>query len=150
LLVAGLNAEYYSFAGENEVPANILETGVDQARVETQLNYFNNFELNEALGLNKFYAKYIGYIKAPVTGSLVLSVKQDDGVIITFDGVVVINAPFYNNLIAIETTVNVVAGRYYPIDIRYWDNGGGTALQLSWRYANVGTTVVPANAFWRV
>ena len=94
---------------------------------------------------NNVRLNFTGFIKAPITGTVQFRVQSDDGTILLINGAKVVDiwwvhGPMYAESPAIAMTM----GQYYPIDLRYYQAGGGGVLRLHWRYGGSGYSPVPA------
>ena len=91
----------------------------------------------------------VGYITWPGTGNQTITFydRSDDGFRLKINNTVVINnwveqgPSNFNGSGAITLT----GGQVYPIDVWYYENGGGAAMQLDWNYG--GVQVVPGSYF---
>lgn len=97
--------------------------------------------------------KYWGQIYVPGTGSQTLTFynSSDDGFWMKIDNQVVINdwqeqGPNYYNG---SGSITLTGGQYYPIEVWYYENGGGAAAQLYWN--QTGTiALVPTTSYFLV
>lgn len=94
--------------------------------------------------------KYWGFIFVPGTGSQTLTFynSSDDGFYMRVNNQVVINdwaeqgPTFYNG----SGSITLTGGQYYPIEVWYYENGGGAASQLYWN--QTGTiALVPTTSY---
>lgn len=89
-----------------------------------------------------------GYLTAPGTGNQTFTFynRSDDGFVMKINNTTVINnwaeqgPANYNSSGAITLT----GGEQYPIDVWYYENGGGAVMQLNWNYNSL--QIVPAFA----
>lgn len=96
-----------------------------------------------------FVVRYVGHITAPTTGPISFIPLADDGIKLYIDGVLVVD-DWYDKGGGGSTSAPIVfeAGESKPIELYYYENGGGAWLHLYW---NLGEDwqIVPASAFTR-
>jgi hypothetical protein len=71
--------------------------------------------------------------------------EADDGARLMLDGNAVSEGLIAGQPNTLEATVELTAGDH-PIQIDYFQQGGGTALRLFWRYGNEPLSPVPPTA----
>jgi len=91
-----------------------------------------------------FSVRWTGSITPEFSEPYTIYMSSDDGVRVKLNGVTVINnftdhAPIQNTY----TTGVLSAGTAYPIQIDYYENGGGTLAKLSWSSASQPKQIVP-------
>lgn len=101
-------------------------------------------------------SKFWGYLKAPESGTFRLGLISDDG----STGKITVNGVSYKFSDSFKVqgstwnstgtnSVNLVAGKYYPISLEYFNWGGGSRFQLYYSKSNFSSTKtngVPNNA----
>lgn len=96
-----------------------------------------------------FVVRYIGHITAPTTGPISFIPLADDGIKLYIDGVLIVD-DWYDKGGGGSTSAPIVfeAGESKPIELYYYENGGGAWLHLYW---NLGEEwqIVPSSAFTR-
>lgn len=70
-----------------------------------------------------------GYLYAPITGTYKFMLSADDQAWLTFNGVLLITAPYNGHKIA---SIDLVGGRWYPIQITYQNRSGSNWLSFWW------------------
>ncbi len=124
----GLLAQYYSQIDESELAQTVVDTVIDNI-------WSGTGPINTVLeGQNdNFSVVWSGYIEAPVTGTYTIFGTTDDGMQILIGGVAVVDAFFFQAPTEHSGTIDLVAGRRYPIKIRYFEGGGLTEAHVSWQ-----------------
>ena len=79
-----------------------------------------------------FSAKFTGFLNVTQPGDYRLMIQADDGARLTLDGQVIGEGMNPNQANNFETAVQLSAGRH-PIQIDYFQAGGGSALILKWQ-----------------
>lgn len=96
-----------------------------------------------------FVVRYVGHITAPATGPISFIPLADDGIKLYIDGVLVVD-DWYDKGGGGSTSPEIIfeAGESKPIELYFYENGGGAWLHLYW---NLGEEwqIVPASAFTR-
>lgn len=92
-----------------------------------------------------FSAKFIGYLRVPTAGSYRFLVHADDGARLTLDGNVVGEGLQPNQINDFEATLDLTAGDH-PIEIDYFQAGGGSGLVLKWQPPGSPLSLVPSEA----
>lgn len=93
-----------------------------------------------------FTSYYIGYIKAPYTGSVTFRNSSDDGFYLNIQGQNVISwstegaATTYNS----SGSINMVANEIYRIEVWHHEYTGGAVARLYWDWSGQATTIVPS------
>lgn len=93
----------------------------------------------------EFSARYTGTLRVTQSGSYLFSVKADDGARLILDGNVLAEGLTAGQPNEFETNVELQAGDH-PIEIDYFQQGGGTGLRLFWSYNGEPLTPVPPAA----
>jgi uncharacterized repeat protein (TIGR02543 family) len=98
--------------------------------------------------LSNYTAMITGYLLAPSTGNFVFKTRSDDGFIMNLNGTSVISnwvdqgataAPNFN---ATSSSISLVEGNIYPIQIFFHQTGGGAEAHLFWNYGS-GDQIIP-------
>ena len=99
------------------------------------------------VGNTNWSANYQGLLEAPITGALTLWTYSDDGVRVTLDGQTIIDNYKVHGPVWNSATINVTKGERLPIQIDYFQAGGGAELQLQWQW-NGARALVPREYLW--
>ncbi len=170
--VAGFNgligeyAEFDELAGGATNGLNIFvksESGASTGMTRTPLDKnsagicnlllgrVNNIDVDYGTGgptfcpVDGFTSYYIGYIRAPFTGTVNFRVASDDGFILNIQGQNVFTytgdalATNYNA----SGSINMVADEIYRIEAWHHENASGSSARLFWDWSGQGTVVVP-------
>jgi hypothetical protein len=90
----------------------------------------------------EFSARYTGLLRVTQPGAYFFRVEADDGARLILDGNVIGEGLAAGQPNSFDTTVELTEGDH-PIQIDYFQQGGGSALRLFWRYGNEPLTPVP-------
>ena len=82
-------------------------------------------------------------ILAPYTGTYTLTFYYDDGADVYLDEVMLMNKFSISSNSFLTTTVNLVAGTYYPFYTKWSEITGGALFTVSWAYGGVSSVQIP-------
>lgn len=132
----GLTGQYFD---------NIDFTNLKLTRVDSTVNFdFGTGSPDPLLGADTFSVRWTGTITPEFAQAYTLFTRSDDGIRVWFNGALLID-----NFIDHSPTENsgvtpvLVAGQAYPIQIDFYENGGGATAVLSWSSASQPKQVVP-------
>lgn len=102
--------------------------------------------------VDQVLVKYWGYIYVPGSGSQAITFynSSDDGFYLRVNNQLVINDwqeqgnNFYNG----SGSITLTGGQYYPIEVWYYENGGGAVSQLYWTYSGQPIQIVPTTSYF--
>lgn len=80
--------------------------------------------------VSNFAARYTGFIHAPSAGNRTLGVHSDDGFRLKINGVVAAEWPPPRGPATTTATFNFPAAGTYPLQLDWYENGGGDLVQL--------------------
>ena len=93
----------------------------------------------------EFSARYTGALRVTESGDYMLRVKADDGARLILDGNILAEGMIPGQPNEFDTNVELQAGDH-PIQIDYFQQGGGSGLKLFWSYDGGPLTPVPPTA----
>lgn len=120
---SGLTGEYFTNRDLQGTPV--------LTRVDKQIK-FDKEKLGDVRFRENFSVRWTGYLIAPATGRYVLSTGSDDGVRLFFDGREIISNWTDHGWSRNDASIDMVAGRAYPIRLEYYQGGGFANISLSW------------------
>ncbi|HLZ86735.1 MAG TPA: PA14 domain-containing protein, partial [Puia sp.] len=97
------------------------------SNTETQVNIDRNFPHE------KYSGRWLGRLKAPVTGVYGFGIYSDDGVRLWINDSLKINDFTIHGLTWDTCQVNLVAGKLYDIKIEYFQDLRANVMQFAWR-----------------
>lgn len=143
LASGGIKGSYYTGTSD-QFPGTPIE------RIDGTINFnWGNGIPIAGVSQDSFSVRWMGYVIPPFTGSYVLRTTTDDGVRLYLDGQLLIDD--WNDQAASNNDVAVTlsAGRYYALQMDYYENAGQAVAQLFGNYNNTGFQPVPsANLFY--
>jgi hypothetical protein len=93
----------------------------------------------------EFSVRFTGALRVTEPGAYWLRIDADDGARLTLDGEVLAESLIPNQPNNIEITVDLDQGDH-PIEIEYFQNGGGSALRVYWRHGEELYSPIPPAA----
>ena len=94
-----------------------------------------------------FASRHTGYLQITTAGSYTIYVNSDDGSRVRLNGSEIINNDRTHSMQERSHTATLAAG-YHPLEVTFFENGGGAGLQLSWQGPGISKQIVPASALW--
>jgi hypothetical protein len=139
--ITGVWAQYFSGKNFDEF---VL------ARVEPELTFsWGSGSPSPGVPVDKFSARYHTQFNPPHQNGARdyrLNIRRDDGLRIDFGGQRVLDR-WSDNDERLTTTVTATAGQSYPLNIEYYENGGGARLNIQFVDTVTGQTLNPADIF---
>ncbi len=117
--------------------------------LDSQINFnWNGGSPISGVGGSNWAGEWTGHIQAETTGAYTLTTNSDDGVRVYINGQLLINDWNSHGSTYDATTVNFTAGQTYTIDIKYFQGGGGSLLQLFWASPGIPFQLVPTSQLY--
>ncbi len=145
---AGLTYEVYQGTGAQPSISPLAYPTVVKTGVSPTINYSGAWggttTVLDSGYWDRFIVRWTGYINVPTTGTYTFGATADDGVILRVNNTEIISG-WYDSGGALRTatSITLTAGTPVPIEIWYYENGGGQAI--SFYYLNNGSwTLVPS------
>lgn len=141
----GLLGQYY---GQDEKLSTVSFTQKDPFINYSLANKSNSITQTQNswpsyLKREKFSVKWIGRIKAPVTGTYIFNTYSDDGVRLRInDKWIIDNFTVHAGKID-QGKVNLVEGEFYDIELQYFQHQGDAIIVLGWEYPGQPLTLIP-------
>lgn len=151
----GLNYKIYNISSSQpSFPGNggkLYDSIVRKSGIVPYLNY--NWGGGTILGYrhDNVMINFTGYISIPGTGvkNIIFYSRVDDGLYMKINNNVILNSwvdqgPHYYNVRSNST--QFVGGQIYPIDIWFYERGGGAVIELYWDF-NGSISIIPSDVF---
>jgi len=123
--IASLKADYYDGISFNTFKETLNVS-------ELNYSWGSGAPESNLVGTNDFSIRFQGSVKAPQTGTYTFYTTSDDGVRLWVDGTRIINN-WTNHGPTLNTgTVRLIAGQSTPIQLEYYERGGGAVIKLEW------------------
>ncbi len=90
--------------------------------------------------------KWTGYVYAPKDGSYTFYADIDDGVVLSVNNKVIIDE-WNNDTGEYSGRISLTSGQWYPIEMKFQNEGGPWTAILSWSGPNISKEVIPADKF---
>lgn len=147
---AGFNYETYAAGGASPSRVNrtILSSGIT-ASVNYSWGSGNVLDSGRSDGV---IVHLTGYFKAEYTGIYSFGTTSDDGTILTIGNQTLVNCWCEQGDTFRSGSIALTAGSIVPVEIWYYENGGGATLQFWWYNGNwqiVPTSLIATNStYW--
>ncbi len=134
----GLLAEYW--------PGTTPTGAATLRRVEPTLNNrWGNGSPGAGIG-DVFFSRWTGELVAPMTETFQIYTISDDGIRVWIGDTQVINDWTSHPDVENSGTIELEAGRVYPLRVEHYDGGGGATAVLQWSSPSVAREVIPSSA----
>ena len=108
----------------------------------------DNFTIPKKNSGTDFGVNYAGYIKIPKDGVYTFYLNSDDGAILLIDNKIIVNNDGCHAPVEISG-VTVLKEGYHKIEVSFFQQGGGMALDLSIEGGGLSKQIVPGNMLFR-
>ena len=93
--------------------------------------------------LDNFIARYSGFIRGPITGTVTFETASDDGVELRVNNQAIISN-WTDHAETVNTgTFNMTQNVWYPIQLLFYEKGGDARIRLRWSYQGVALQYPP-------
>lgn len=145
-LAPGINGLYY---GQNGTPGAYY-TGTPVQRIDGTIDFGWGGGIPVAgIAADDFSVRWTGYVLSPADGSYILRTNSDDGVRLYLNGQTLIdNWTDHGPTDDDSAPVILTANQYYPLQMDFYERGGGAEAHLLAEYEGGGFNPVPAGNFF--
>ena len=145
--LAGLTYEFYRGTGPQPSLTPLAYPTIVKTGVSPTVNYSGAWGGTSTVldtgYWDRFIVRWYGYINVPTTGTYTFGASADDGVIVRINNTEIISGWYDSGGdLRTSTPVTLTAGTPVPIEIWYYENGGGQAITF-WYLNNNTWTVTP-------
>jgi len=154
---AGLTYEFYRGTGPSPSLNPLVYPTVIKTGISPTINYSGSWGgTNSVLDTgywDRFIVRWYGFINVPTAGTYTFGGNSDDGLIIKIDNTTVVNAWFDSGGAFKTGTPITLAAGVVPVEIWYYENGGGQSVNFQWNLNNtwqvVGSTYLATDStYW--
>lgn len=132
---SGLKGEYYSGMAFN---TPLL------SRVDSTVNYdWGTGSPDVRVPVDQFSTRWTGYVKADFSETYTFYATSDDGVRLWVNGQNLVNSWIDQAPTEHSGTITLTAGKWYPLTLEYYENGGGAVISLSYSSASTSKQIIP-------
>jgi PA14 domain/Chitobiase/beta-hexosaminidase C-terminal domain/Divergent InlB B-repeat domain len=144
----GLRGEYYNDASNAAYPlSNPFAGSPVLTRTDPTVNFnWGSGSPGSPVTPNFFSVKWTGKLKAPVTGSYILTVTGDDGVRLFLNGDMIIDGWRDQGAASYSYTTALTADTLYNIELHYYEHEGDAVCRLRWSYPGQSDQPIPQSA----
>jgi len=136
-ILIGLKGDYYN---------NMDFTGFILTRVDSGVNFdWGNGSPDPSIGADTFSVRWTGQVVPLFSETYTFYTLSDDGVRLWVNGVQLVNNWTDHPPTENSGTIALTAGVRYPIQMDFYENGGGASSALSWSSPSQPREIIPAN-----
>jgi hypothetical protein len=99
------------------------------------------------IGPDTFSVRWTGLVKAPQSETVTFITESDDGVRLWVNGQLLVDNWTDHGVTENSGSIALQAGKYYAIQLEYYENTVGALIRLSWQSPSTPRQVIPASAF---
>jgi len=146
--VAGLTYDFYRGTGAQPSIDPLVYPTVVKTGVSPTISYSGAWggtsTVLDSGYWDRFIVHWYGYINVPTTGTYTFGATADDGVIVKVNNTQIISGWYDSgNALRTATPITLTAGTAVPIEIWYYENGGGQAISFYYLNTSNSWTLVP-------
>lgn len=140
----GVGLRGYYYAGIQDPAGTPTATRIDPT---IDFNWNGTIPI-AGLGGNNWAAEWKGSIQAESSGPYTFTTNSDDGVRVYIDGNLIIDDYNYHASTLDSATVNFTVGSIHSIDVKFFQGGGASTLQLFWSAPGLPKQIVPSTQLY--
>lgn len=154
---AGLTYDFYRGTGPSPSLNPLTYPTIIKTGISPTINYSGSWGgTNSVLDTgywDRFIVHWYGYINIPTAGTYTFGGNSDDGLIIKVNNTTVVDAWYDSGGAFKQGTPITLSAGVVPVEVWYYENGGGQAVNFQWYLNNswqvVGSTYLATNAtYW--
>ena len=136
----GLLGQYYN---------NVDLTEIDTVRIDTNVDFDWGSGSYESGGpADAFSVRWTGQIESQFTETYSLVINANDGARLWVNGQLLIDEFDAGTVSDATSTIDLIAGRRYDIQLEYRETTGDASIKLEWESASLAREVVPSNRLY--
>ena len=151
---AGLTYDFYRGTGATPSLNPLAYPTIVKTGVSPTINYSGSWGgTNSVLDTgywDRFIVHWYGYINIPTAGTYTFGGNSDDGLIIKVNNTTVVDAWYDSGGAFKQGTPITLAAGVVPVEVWYYENGGGQAVNFQWYLNNswqvVGSTYLATDS----
>jgi len=140
----GLLGQYY----RNSFPTNPF-VGTPVVRTDPTINFdWNTTSPDPSIPLTNYTVRWTGMVQPLFSQTYTFSTTTDDGVRLWVNGQQLINQWAPQSPTTWSGSINLQALQLYPIEMDYFQAGGGAVAQLSWSSPSTAPSIIPESQLY--
>ncbi len=100
------------------------------------------------LGADQWLVRWEGYVEPLFDGIHNFHIVADDGIRLWIDGQQIIDAWVLQPPTEWTGTINLDAGKLYPLRLEFFEDGGGAVCEFSWSNSRIVKSIVPRHQLY--
>jgi hypothetical protein len=124
-------------------------SGATVARIDPVVNFsWGRGSPDPTIGVDSFSVRWRGFVQAGRSESYTFYTLSDDGIRLKVDGQVVVENRTRHGPTENSGTIALEAGRRIPIELEFFEAGGGATAKLSWSSPSVPKQIIPESSLF--
>jgi phage tail-like protein len=138
----GLRGDYYNGIGFTQLRLSRVDPVID-------FHWYPSSP-DPAVQVDSFSVRWTGQVMPRYSERYTLYVSANDGVRLWVDGLLLINAWVDQSTTEYSATIELEAGRWYAIQIEYYEKGGAATIRLAWSSRSQLREIIPQSQLYAV
>ncbi len=132
----GLTGQYFD---------NIDFTGTRIVRTDAEIDFeWGAGAPDPSMGTDQFSVRWTGWVEAEYSETYTFHTVTDDGIRLWIDGQLIIDKWIDQAPREWTGTIALESGKFYPVFMEYYENGGGAVAHLDWSSASQARQTIPS------
>ncbi|GAG18821.1 unnamed protein product, partial [marine sediment metagenome] len=147
-LGGGVKGQYYHHDGATpHDPASLAFRTLVLTRTDPQIAFqWGDFSPDPLINVEDFSVIWTGEVEAVFTETYNFYTNTDDGVKLWVDGQLIIDNWTDHGTTENKGTIDLVGGQTYPIEMWFYERGGGAVAELRWSSPRTPKDLIPQGA----
>lgn len=142
----GIRGYYYDWlSGGPEFTEPFKFTWIDP---EINFDWYDGSPAANQLGVDFWLVRWDGFVEPLFTGLHNFHVVADDGIRLWVDDQLIIDAWIPQPPTEWTGTIELEAGKQYPLRLEFFEEGGGAVCQLYWSNHRIAKSIVPQSQLY--
>jgi hypothetical protein len=147
-LGGGIKGEYFTHnGGTPHNPPELAFGNLVLTRTDDNIAFqWGNDSPDASINVDDFAVRWTGEVEAPFTETYTFYTNTDDGVILWVDGQELLRNWTDHGTTEDRGQIDLEAGQTYPIEMWWYERGGGAVAELRWSSPRIPKQLVPQAA----
>jgi hypothetical protein len=140
----GLQGEYWGPGATIPAAPGVPAGAPNLTRVDATVDFANATFPAPYAAADNFVVRWTGFVLAPITGTVTFFTNTDDGVELRVNSQILINDWQDQSPVDNQGALSMVQDTWVPIQLTFYERGGGAECHLSWSYGAQARIVIPS------
>ncbi|UCE47072.1 MAG: hypothetical protein JSW47_15870, partial [Phycisphaerales bacterium] len=147
-LGGGVKGEYYHHDGATpHSPAQLAFGALILTRTDPEIAFqWGNGSPDASINADDYAVRWTGEVEAGFTETYTFYTNTDDGVILWVDGQELLRNWTDHASTENKGKIDLIAGRTYPVEMWWYERGGGAVAELRWSSPRTPKQIIPSAA----